>query len=594
MRAKAVRPVKLLTALIVLVALAREASSQASEPASPRVLVAAPDFSYWGRVVGADDGAPIAGARIRWLDVASNVSRTTDADGLFHIDEAPLGGGIARIDAHGRGPCLARIGRGHSTAASAEIIELSRAGTLDVQVLDARGKSRRGVRVSVSDATMALGRLPDGRIHHPEEFVWWADTDAAGKCSIEDIAPHIPLTLVVRSNRRELYKIEKLLELAPGQRCAWTCDVKGVRVSGVLLDQDDRPVGCHEVWLRSDALYGESQSIGRYFDFAAGSSIAQKCSTDDTGAFAFESVPGGSWWVGPAPTRTELGRPLSPIAVCPVATGLVIDENAATSEVVLRAHRGLYVRGRVIQPDGGAVANARVCASCEDPEGGACADAFIDGTFALGPFAPGELRIAAYGKHGFSDSEQVVAHAGDQDVVLTLSLGASMRLQAVDAQDGKRCYASFSARVRETPDHAKAVQRIALSSRTQPTELDDLVPGIYDICARSHDDLIGVARNVALIGGAAPAEITVQMEPAAMLCVALYGREQTLEFEVESDGAIVFSDRIATGERKPAVVPAGVLTVRLKSGARVLAEQTVDTRSNEPVRRAVGVSFHRD
>src|SRR5947208_10173647 len=82
---------------------------------------------------------------------------------------------------------------------------------------------------------------------------------------------------------------------------------------------------------------------------------------DAQGGFEYKDVAAGAWWIGPSSVRNET-MPAKPEFVAPIAQVLEIAEGEVQRDVMIHTDRGLYIRGRVLAPSGGAPEYALVMA----------------------------------------------------------------------------------------------------------------------------------------------------------------------------------------------------------------------------------------
>lgn len=560
--------------------------------APPDGSAATSAFSYWGKLVNGHNRQPIGGVTVIVLGEGESKRLTSDDDGRFHITDGSYEDDVVRVDATGFGSVLTKIASGHDEPEEAAVLVLWRAAAIDARVLDSTGTPLVGATVSASSSAFKLVRPEGSDLFGPvpvrtygTKTEWSAQTGNDGCCALEGIAPEVPIALIVRRGGDVLYEEPSPLTLQPGERRNWFCRIgAGARVFGVVLDQNESAVANQEVWLvakdpnRADRPY--------YFFFQDARNVVQRTTTDVAGRFELTDVPAGTWWVGPA-ARGVKEAP-SEAAVCPVAAIVAISSQDLEKELVLRVHRGLYIRGRVVLPDANAKGTFHVFTVSTDPMGYIGTESGVDGMFALGPLMPGEFRVAVIGRGDFAGSPYVVARAGDEDVVLRMSVAARLQLRAVDASDGARCVARFSVRRRDPPSWGP--ESWYSSSSSSGVVAGGLLEGTYDITARTEDGRIGVTRNVAVQAGVPPRDIMVRVGAGARLRMRLDGEAQVLSFDVVSDEMTVATDGLRAGTSTVVVVPAGRSIVRLRLGERVLEEREVTALVGEEVE----VVFHRD
>lgn len=572
-------------------ALSREAAAEGESPeqsltpaggARPRESPPAATFSYWGKLVDGETGRPIGGSAVRLRMGEAITLIWSDALGRIQITDADHVHQVVRVSATGFGPAFPVLASGFDDPAHPNVMVLWRAAAIDARVVDASGAPAAGVTVCASIVGRYVER-PEGGYVQMQDVEWSAQTDADGRCAIEDLPGAPPITVVVRQGYEELYQAPAPLTLKPGERREWQCRIGGfARVSGVVLDEHESAVADQEIWLASEPR-GPSSNRS-YFDDSA-HAVTQRATTDDAGRFSFARVADGEWRVGPAALLADAAR--SATAVCPATTAFTINAPDSEKEVVLHVQRGLYIRGRAVLPNGNPAAGASVRASYRDPGGFLEVVSDEDGAFTLGPMMSGEFGLTATGVSTPTTPTPIVARAGDENVVLMVSNAASVRLRAVDARSDEPCIAHFFCRAREP---VQCIYIIDSHDASEGIDVSGLVEGTYDIAAQTADGRVGMARNVEVAIGVALPDVTVRMETGARLRVRFDGRTQATSFEVLSDGAMVTIGILKAGASKPVIVPAGPAVVRFLSRVGLLEERNVNAVAGEEV----DVVFHRD
>jgi hypothetical protein len=229
---------------------------------------------------------------------------------------------------------------------------------------------------------------------------------------------------------------------------------------------------------------------------------------------------------------------------------------SARQEVVLHVHRGLYIRGRVLDP-AGTPAPGYVWGHTDAAAWMLSAQAGKDGAFAVGPLIPGRYTLVAHG-WGHADSESVEASGGDEDVVLRLRTGGSVRGTIIDGVTGKSCAAELIFVVRGRGDGGFSSMN---SAEDGVFEVGGLAAGIYDFAARASGYRAGSLRGVSVQAGVETRDLVLTLRPGAKLRILYAGKHGYLNYQVLSEGMTVASDGIAAGRSAEAVVPSGHLVV---------------------------------
>jgi hypothetical protein len=385
------------------------------------------DTVYYGRVVRETDSAPISGARVQLLydfdkpqDGASRVppeptpEAQSDAAGYFQISAPFWKPYYGRIDAENHAPILFEMKAGHDTREKAATLSMPFGARIRVAVSRVDLSSAElTVRASVKSYEIAR---PSGASvilrSNPE---WVVKTDKNGVGLLSGIPHTVPIALEVFDRSKLLRRERSALVLNPGEMRIVQIRVgDGVKVRGTAIDQDGQPITHNTVLLLPASDNAGSPPINtKCIGFIDSEDVLKEAKTDHRGRFYLDDIPPGSWWVGISPGRRWDSED-SADAVSPNATRVTIAPGAADVDVLLRAHRGLYIRGRVLQPDGRPSPNGQVFATIHEYES---FDTFVksDGSFALGPLSPGRFQVFASGSSRHVNSEPIEVDAGAQD-----------------------------------------------------------------------------------------------------------------------------------------------------------------------------------
>src|SRR4029079_10050685 len=132
----------------------------------------------------------------------------------------------------------------------------------------------------------------------------------------------------------------------PGQvtERTWTIG-GGARLEGRIVDQHDAPVTKREVWLLK-----KRGSYDGYLDGHERGQVTTTDTSDEQGRFVLSDVAVGSWWLTVAPVSDQNAKTAGS-DIAPKTQSIEIT-SASTQFVTLRVVRGLFVRGRVLDPEG--------------------------------------------------------------------------------------------------------------------------------------------------------------------------------------------------------------------------------------------------
>jgi hypothetical protein len=533
------------------------------------------DLHFVAKVVRDGDRKPIAGARARvvrsdgvftsegptWKSVV--ISETsTGPDGLLDLSLESWRRAHVRVEADGFGMALVVPVRGHETPETAWIVPLYRGATLDARVLDAAGSPFPGAAVRLSTRGYELNRpgreeSVDGWIDLPETD-WTGAVGPDGRSVLRDLPPQVRLAVEIRAGENVLRRDAESIELEPGQvlEREWRIGT-GCTLLGLALDAAELPVPALEIWLTK--AYSEH---ARYFDWSERSGITSKAVTDADGRFRLEDVQAGKWYVGPA-ASTPYGEPAAENGSAAFAVPIEI-AGSGSQEITLRVHRGLFIRGKILDARGGPAESANVHASIEGADWGPQVDSGKGGEFKLGPLAPGRFLVVADGVGGDASSEAVLAEAGAKDVVLRLRPGSKLRGRVVDRRTGESSRAEVML-MPEVPGAGIFGRGLGLRTKDDGTfEVEGLEPGRYGLAARTDDGRFGALPGVDLAAGTASDEIALPVSEGGRLKVRYEGASERAWLRVLLSGVPVdWGNDLERGKTVERTVPAGTMVLEL-------------------------------
>jgi hypothetical protein len=522
-------------------------------------IAGAQELAFFGRVVAAEDGRPLAGAEVA-LDssAGSRAQALTGPDGVFEL----RGSGFARAQARGFAPALFHLAEGHERATDAFEVRLQRAASVVAWVRKPSGAPVAGARVSLSTSEMHL-ILPETLHLFGMSTVlgnrdWTGDTDEGGRCSLEDLPPWVPLTLELHTDGSPPLPASTL-ELQPGEvREIHLTAGGGIELRGLLVDQHGEPVVDQRiVLLRPEPPFVFQILIG------AGAKPIAEARSDAQGRFTIPDVSPGNWLIGPAPAKRS-GRPdpgegrpeeerVVPLAM-PIEVGTL-----SPQEILLRVDRGLYIRGRVVDSKGDPANGSVLALPNQDSLFRAAFTGDVKGgAFRLGPLPPGRFRLTASGSIRDARSDTVLADSGERDVLLRLRVGGRVAGQVVDGSTGF----PRSADVSLCPTGEAAM---IVSPFTNPEfHFEGLPAGTYALFARDKE-AVGWMSGIDLRPGEERAGLRIPVEPGAGLRIwnrsARWG-----SFMVRYDGYWIEARGVEGGSVARVFLPPGRVEVLLNQG----------------------------
>jgi hypothetical protein len=525
------------------------------------------DHEFYGRVLERTTHAPVVGAAIlsdcdstmmpsigdsgsKSIKGAQDEIRpeltTTDGDGVFHIavrGRQPVG---LTVKSAGFGPHWVGTMKGHDTVDSAFEILIDRGATLRVQVVqvDRAPLANTSVRFDGWIAEMSSGAQDSAR--YLDALSWSADTDVTGVAVLADLPPNVELRGTASRGGKRIFTLADPLTLTPGEDRAvtWTLG-GGSEIHGVVREQDGTPVPKFEVWLQRATTTADT-----YFRSYDESQSRRIVRTDARGAYRFQDVAPGSWWLGPHSPGNVVADPAAEAA--PI--GRFVELSGERAEIDITLVRGLVIRGTILAPDGRPAAGGQVHAFRLVEQ------MFVDsrrvegGAFVVGPLVPGKWTLEAVSAMDGTRSEPVEAGAGDTGVVLRLRKSAEVRVHVVDASGADVAGAAVVVTTTDGGQSSRTNAQGVFVSR-------GLRAGPLTVSASTDDGRWASCTGLTAKDGA-NAEVELVLEAGVVGSLRCVAAEPGTRFSVERDGIAVAYAFATAGNTTSFTLPVGRSTLR--------------------------------
>ena len=392
---------------------------------------------------------------------------------------------------------------------------------------------------------------------------------------IPDLPAGVELHVRYEPPRTAPTRLPTPIELDPGETrtLTWTRG-GGARLSGRLSLESGGPVAHYRVWLleawaRSPVLLSVQNTPRR------------TALSGPDGAFVFEDVPAGDWWVGPSPSAA-LDPPEGAVPLAPLASPVVIPPDAREQTVDLVVPQAVAIEGHVLAAE--SVSGVSILARPSAMEGSLMVEVAEDGAFRLFPLAPGNHEVLAMPSGAGRLAAELEVTAPAHGVELELGIAASLVVRVVDASTGKPAPSSLAVAGHTT----EYLSLMVSSGGTSTHEVEGLAPGRYSLLAQCADGRAGILDDVLVELGSQPTAVEVTVQPAARLRVSHRGEATYVAYRVLRNGRTVGMGVISAGEERVDFLPPGTYELAFKpaggepSSVAVVMQLGVETTVQYP------------
>ncbi len=549
----------------------------AAEPTDPDSQPPWEGAVLWIRLRDRRFKNPVSGAKLSsyepnrlshgGLELASFPDTESDAGGLAEIRLPDGYKGVVRVRAAGFGTSLIPVLPGHEESTRPLTIDLTRSARVTIRVLDSAANAVPHAKVVLETHSFNLLN-PGNNWYLVGEVLCQAETDAEGRCTIDDVPSEVPFSGHASWENGGRYEETKMLVLEPGEhrQVQWGGEPT-TRLTGHLFDQYGQPVAQHTIWLSQKTMYSKPDLDRAYFCSSDEEAAFAKTNTDDNGRFAFDHVPSGDWWIGPGAIRAFRAK-RNEYAVAPIATRVSVLGTSSERRVALKTARGLYISGKISMPNDDIFDHGWVSVACE--LGSVLAHVSKDfpvapgegqirniRQFRAGPLAELEHELCARGPDFTAPSKPVSAWPGATDVWLKLQMGAAMTCTTKRADTGQPCPAVVTISAITTP-----YRRVGARPETKHA-FSKLIPGSYHLAASSPVGLFGQLGPIDLQAGQNLENLVIPLSEGTTLRIHYTGPPPHGRFEVFADGLVIALCWLHPGTSTTVVVPPGAIVVQL-------------------------------
>ncbi|MCB9907549.1 MAG: hypothetical protein H6830_07525 [Planctomycetes bacterium] len=521
---------------------------------------------YFALVRDRSNGQPIGGAWVRIfspsdlsagpLEAQSNTlaRASSNGHGMFQVDASERSS-MAWIQAPGFGPTLVALDAAHADSHNPRDLYLTPGSWLAVYLRNHEGKPLGDIPITLTATTLALVQSEAEPIQH-SAVVWRGTTNRFGRAEFDSLPADTPLHVAFQVEGDSVVDPPPMQILSPGEarELEWTIG-GGTRLMGDLHSEESVPLAGQELWLLPASSPG-SQLI----TLADQARVLHKTHSDPNGHFVFSGIPAGAWWIAPASNGTSTH-------LAPLARRYEVPEGLPELNVQLEVFGPRWVEGRVRQPDGEVADHEQVWLHSIEVPGDLSEWTRADGTFRIGPLAPGLVEVGVRSSPDHVGSPPQVCTADERHLEIRLSHDTRM-VALLATQDGSPL---------------PPVERILLThpdgSVSDELNLawEGLERGNYGVCVLTQDGRVAVAQRVFQGSGIKSGEALLELAPGAKVEFSGPGK-----YSLWMESACVTMGELGPDETRTEVVPTG--TLRLERPDRTQPGVALEATLGRPVR----------
>ncbi len=543
------------------------------------------DATFTGRVIG-PDGKPLTGALVEtqalggWshdkrgkvLQVPRNPAAKTDADGLFDLSAATWRSSSVTVHAEGFAPRRLFVGgeEGKVNTEAPVAIPLSTSSTIAV-IIDGLGE---GVVVyAVGRVSSLFGAQSDSpRMRGYSAIRFRARVAADGAHVLTGLPPATSVRLLAEVGRKTVFEVRSFMTPASGETVELQWDLTADRsISGVLVDEDGAPIPGESIWIKGDGKSGTRRQ------FSSLDEPTGECTTDADGRFMFTDIPAAVYRVGIAYDNPYGDR--SDLVVLTLLADAAAGEDPAPVELV--GVRGLFIRGRVVDPDGEPTAGTVFAHNKASGHHVNAKRVAQDGVFELGPLLRAEYSITGMpmGSEHAGRSESVTRAAGAEDVLVKLRRGGVIEARIVGLKTGQPLRASVT--LAPLADDGISITD---SGTDGMVRFARVLTGAHVLSATAAGDLVGHSQVLDLSAGQTIDDVVIELSQGTRVRIECMDHHGALNIMVTTATGFRGIESFSVPGVIEATVPVGEVTFEfLGDRMRSKAPHTLEVKLGEVV-----------
>lgn len=508
-------------------------------------------------VISRESGAPLENAAVGPLGRRRGVIEvstreqplaTSGTDGRLILPQAESGNLTMLFTAPRHAPSMATFGDLHVIPGPPLEVVLSRAATLHGTIILVGDQAGDFAKLTV------ILRARAGDVVQPRwslswggDVEWSSEVDEHGRFVIGDAAPSVSLAAEVKREGEVLWASPERIWLTELEVREVTWEIgHAADVLVRAVEADGGPAS------RLDITLDVAPQKGRRYERSLGPR-ARRGLTSEDGTHIFKAIPDGHWCVSVAAKQSQPHDS----APAPALVRFDVDRVEESVEIVLPVHRGLYIRGVVLDWAGNPLSEQSVQA-VGDEGGSMLGRAGADGNFSVGPLLPGgyHIRALTFGRGTNAPAIPVAAVAGQEGVVVQARRGGILAGLVIDASTRE----PLACKVSQSSTGGGGYTSHLDDGKF---EMDGIAPGVCALKVITHDGRKALRLGIEMEPGQEIRDLMIEVEAATHLDLHYVGEAERVYAEIESSGMRIDGQWIANGSSVRLAVPPCAFVVKI-------------------------------